>query len=84
MVKLVKSILLRYLPVATVKSYSGTDLTEIPHREREQQVNDLELFVGTEARLLLTSLEEDMAQDKIQLFLWYDNIIFSLFIFLVE
>ena len=44
-------------------------ITEVPHTDRTVQLNDLELFVGTETRLILTRLEETQPQAKIQLFL---------------
>lgn len=71
MTKLIKSVLTRYVPVETVKAYGDREIVQIPHTERTEQLSDLDLFVGTEARVLLTAIEEDLSQEKIHLFYRY-------------
>ena len=66
MKRLIEDILQRYVPIHMIEEYG---ITEVPHTDRTVQLNDLELFVGTETRLILTRLEETQPQAKIQLFL---------------
>lgn len=70
MVKLVKTVLSQYVPVGLIRAHGG-DLREIApvHDLRADQLSDGELFVGTEARVLLTALEEDTAPAQISKFL---------------
>ena len=46
-----------------------TDIEAIPHLDRSHQLSDLDLFIGTQARVLLTSVEEDIPKEKVELFL---------------
>ena len=59
MVKLIKGIMVQYMPTATVKDCSEDELHKIKHTDRSLQLNDLDLFIGNEARLLLTTSEEE-------------------------
>ena len=65
---LVQDVLTRYLPVSFIKSHM-TDIEAIPHLDRSHQLSDLDLFIGTQARVLLTSVEEDIPKEKVELFL---------------
>lgn len=68
MCRLIATVLGRYIPISMVKDFKDK-LPEIPHTDCSNQLNDLELFIGNEARLTLTSLEEVLPQKQIQEFL---------------
>lgn len=72
MIKLVKTVLANYLPTTLIKNHTG-DLREITpvHDLRESQLSDADLFIGVEARVLLTALEDDTSQAEISKFLRY-------------
>lgn len=63
MVSLVKRVLTNYMPVTVVKDYADADLINIRHMERSVQLIDTDLFIGTDARVLLTTLEEDTQRE---------------------
>lgn len=77
MVKLIQAVLTNYVPVPLIRDHRDT-LTLIPHTDRHKQLNDIELFISTDARVILTSLEDDTAQERIREFLRYCRLLSSI------
>ena len=66
MERLIKTILSHFVKVAVVKE-AGNDLAAAQY-SLEVQLSDLDLFIGTEARTALVTIEEDIHCGKIALF----------------
>lgn len=80
MVKLIQSVLGKYLPVPLIKDYDGEKLVNVPHTDRTKQLTDLDMFIGTQARVMITSCEEDVSQEKMKLFFRYVIVIYIIYI----
>lgn len=68
MVHLIKVIMGSYLPIRMIKDHLGSELPSIPHDNRALQLSDADLFICTEARTILTSLEDTGHQKEVKLF----------------
>ena len=55
--KLIEMIIAMYIPVPKLKACSVTD---IPHNDRKIHNSDIQLNIGCKAKVLLTSLEEEL------------------------
>lgn len=65
MERVIKTVMSRFLCVEAVKS---SPLAEVDVTNEETQLSDLELFLGTEIRMELTSVEEHCPMRDIQEF----------------
>ena len=57
MCRLIEMIIAMYIPVPKLKACSVTD---IPHNDRKIHNSDIQLNIGCKAKVLLTSLEEEL------------------------
>ena len=63
MIRLIRRMMAFYIPMQTIKG--SADITQIEHRDRAIQCNNIELNCGTKARMLITLLEETESSDDI-------------------
>lgn len=65
MITLIQDVMGNYLPVQAIKK-SG--IQPIQHMDRSIQLSDTDIFITNDARVLLTAMEDDELQGKLDQF----------------
>lgn len=70
MKRLIQRVLGFYIPIQLVKS-SLDDLASIPHTDRAQHLSDKDIFIGNEARVLVSVLADESTPEQLSVFFRY-------------
>ena len=64
-----KTVMCYYLSPPAYEDKDASQLTSVRHTDEDSQLNDLELFIGNDARTLVTALEDEMDQAEVKNFI---------------